>query len=176
MFSPADLYQTPNALSAHYSQFRVAERLLLTGHSHQCWPDCGFDGQKQAWLDSAEFVDDKWDRAFEKSERVRRGFARLLEDKDGHYALASNTHELVIRFLSALPLRDRPRIVTTDGEYHSIRRQVDRLSEEGIDVVRVAAAPAASVVERLIDAIDERVAAVLVSSVFYQTSHIVSGL
>ena len=31
-------------LAVHYSRFRVAERLLLTGHSHQAWPDGGFEG------------------------------------------------------------------------------------------------------------------------------------
>jgi len=39
---PASLYASPNAIARHYSQFRVAERLLLTGHSHQAWPDRGF--------------------------------------------------------------------------------------------------------------------------------------
>ena len=28
-------------------------RLLLTGHSHQAWPDCGFAAQQRAWLDAA---------------------------------------------------------------------------------------------------------------------------
>ena len=45
-----------------------------------------------------------------------------------------NTHELVVRLLSALPLRTRPRLVTTDGEFHTIRRQLDRLAEEGLAV------------------------------------------
>ena len=176
MFNPEDLYQTPNALAAHYTRFRVGERLLLTGHSHQCWPDCGFEAQQQAWIDASEFVDDKWDRAFGVADRVRRGFARLLDDDDGYYALASNTHDLLIRFLSGLPLRDRPRLVTTDGEYHSIRRQLDRLGEEGVEIVKVAAHPVASVSERLCDAVDNRSAAALVSSVYYQTSHIAPNL
>ena len=37
----ADFRHTPNALAPHYARFRVAERLLLTGHSHQAWPDAG---------------------------------------------------------------------------------------------------------------------------------------
>ena len=55
---------------------------------------------------------------------------------------APNTHELVVRLLSALPLRARPRLVTTDGEFHTIRRQLDRLAEEGLEVVRVPEAAA----------------------------------
>ena len=41
--SLADLTRRPNALAAHYSRFRVGERLLLTGHSHQAWPDVSLE-------------------------------------------------------------------------------------------------------------------------------------
>jgi kynureninase len=176
MFTAEDLYRSPNALARYYKRFRVSERLLLTGHSHQAWPDRGFEGQQRAWTDAAELVDDKWERAFAVASRVRRGFAELLGDTTGDIALASNTHDLVVRFLSALPLRERPRIVTTDGEYHTIRRQLDRLGEEGIELVKIEALPASSVAERLAAAVDDRTAAVLVSSVYYQTGHIVPNL
>src|SRR5438552_14869856 len=132
MFDPRDLYRSPNALAKHYGRFRVAVRLLLTGHSHQAWPDCAFDGQIEAAEDAARFVDDKWEHAFERADRVRRGFASLLADPDGQYALGANTHDLVVRLLSALPLRARPRIVTTDAEFHTLRRQLDRLGKEGV--------------------------------------------
>lgn len=176
IFSPELLFQNPNPLAQFYSRFRVGERLLLTGHSHQAWPDCGFEGQQQAWLDAAEYVDRKWGRAFEMADCVRRGFARLLDDVDGDIALGANTHELVVRFLSGLPLVSRPRIVTTDGEFHSLRRQLARIAEEGIEVVRVESVPAAAVSERLIKAMNDRTAAVMVSSVFFQTGEIVEGL
>ena len=39
-----------NALASFYSRFRVADRLLLTGHSHQAWPDVAFDAQQRAWV------------------------------------------------------------------------------------------------------------------------------
>jgi selenocysteine lyase/cysteine desulfurase len=127
--------------------------------------------------DAAEGVDDKWDRAEKKAERVRRGFARLLGAGAEEIALGQNTHELVVRFLSALPLTKRPRLVTTDGEFHTIRRQLDRLAEDGrIEVVKVAAYPAATLAERLIAAIDDRTSAALVSSVLFETAHIVPGL
>ena len=170
------LYTSPNALAPHYRRFRVAERLLLTGHSHQAWPDAGFAAQQEAWLDAAEHVDDKWSRAFAMADRVRRGFARLLDDPDGAIALGANTHELVVRWLSALPLARRPRLVTTDGEFHTIRRQLDRLAEEGITVVRVPALPAASLAARLTHALDDRTAAVLVSAVLYENANVVPSL
>jgi kynureninase len=154
----------------------VADRLLLTGHSHQAWPDRGFDAQAAAWLDAARYVDDKWDRAFAQADRVREGFARLLGDEGGGIALGSSTHELLVRLLSALPLRVRPRLVTTDGEFHTIRRQLDRLAEEGLAVVRVPEVPLESLAARLAAAVDDRTALVLVSAVFFDTGRIALGL
>lgn len=174
---PDDLYASPNALAGEYSRFRVAERLLLTGHSHQAWPDCGFAAQQQAWLDAAEFADDKWPLAFARAGDVRRGFGRLLGEPDGDIALGQNTLELVARFVSALPLRARPRLVATDGEFHTTRRLLDRLAEEdGVEVVRVAAAPVESLAGRLAAAVDDRTAAVFCSSVLFQTGRVVPGL
>ncbi|MDE2783363.1 MAG: kynureninase [Gemmatimonadota bacterium] len=173
---------TASGLARHYSRFRVSDRVLLTGHSHQAWPDVAFSAQKQAWLDAADLVDDKWGRAFEVADEVRAGYRRLLDDPDGHIALGQNTHELLIRFLSALPLRERPRLVTTDGEFHTIRRQLDRLEAEGIEIVRVATGTDDGtsgdrpVAEGLVDAVDDRTAAVLVSSVLFRDARIVEGL
>jgi kynureninase len=167
---------SPNALAADYSRFDVANRLLLTGHSHQAWPDAGFDGQRQAWEDAAALVDEKWERAFERAARVRRGFARLLGEPDAEVALGQSTFELVSRLLSALPLRQRPRLVTTDGEFHTLRRLLDRAAEAGLDVVRVPALPADSAAERVAAVVDDRTAAALVSSVYYLNAHIVPGL
>ena len=167
----ADLCASPNGIASDYSRFRVSERLLLSAHSHQAWPDCGFAGQQEAWLDAAELVDQKWDRAFAKAERVREGFRHLLDDPNADIALAINTHELVVRLLSALPLRDRPRIVTTDGEFHTLRRQLDRLEEEGVEIVRVAAEPARTLAERLGAELDSRTALVAVSAVMFRSAH-----
>ncbi len=163
-------------LARHYSRFRVSERVLLTGHSHQAWPDVAFYAQQQAWLDASELVDDKWGRAFEVADEVRAGYRRLLGDPDGHIALGQNTHELLIRFLSALPLWERPRLVTTDGEFHTIRRQLDRLESEGMEIVRVPTDGGAPVAEGIVAAVNERTAAVLVSSVLFRDARIVEGL
>src|SRR4029453_1603565 len=130
---------SPTTLARHYSRFNVGGRLLLTGHSHQAWPDVGFDAQSRAWLDAAEFVDKKWERAAEQANRVRAGFAGLLGDRPSNIALGQNTHELVTRWLSALPFRVRSQIVTTNGEFHTIRRQMDRFADKGISSKRVSA-------------------------------------
>jgi kynureninase len=181
----------PHDLAPHYSRFRVTERVLLTGHSHQAWPDVGFAAQQQAWLDAAELVDDKWDRAAAIADDVRDGWRRLLNDPAGEIALGQNTHELVTRVLSAVlgcdeyaaasgepnaqPVQRRT-LVTTDGEFHTIRRQIDRLEEAGVHIVRVAARPVETLAERLASVTTDRVACVLVSSVLFETAEIVPHL
>jgi kynureninase len=174
-----DLTRTPNALAPHYSRFRVADRLLLSGHSHQAWPDVALDGQIEAFEDAADAVDGKWDRAFAKADEVRDGYRRLLRDPDGEIALSESTHHLVIQFLSGLDLARRPlRLVTTDGEFHSLRRQLVRLAEEGVDVVWIPTQPVDTLAERLAAAVDDggRTSAVLVSAVLFETSRIVPHL
>jgi kynureninase len=164
-------------LAPHYSLFRVAERVLLTGHSHQAWPDVAREGVLEAWDDAALHVDEKWDRALEKAERVRQGFRLWLDEADAEIALDQNTFGLVLRFLSALELAQRPRLVTTDGEFHTLRRLMGRLAEERLlDVVVVASRPAETLAERLATETDERTSAVLVSGVLYEDSRIVPGL
>ncbi len=173
---PGTLYASPNALAPDYSRFRVAERLLLTGHSHQAWPDRALDGVRAAYADAAELVDEKWERAFARAARVRQGFATLLGDAQGSLALAACTHDLLVRFLSALPLARRPRLVSTDAEFHSARRQLDRLAEAGVEVVRVAADPADDVGERLAAAVDDRTSAVVASTVFFTNARLAGAL
>lgn len=165
-----------NPLADHYRHFRVAERLLLTGHSHQAWPDCARDAHLRAFDDAAELVDEKWSRCFAQAERVQAAYANLLDDPDGSVALASNTHDLLIRWLSALPLKTRPRLITTTGEFHTIRRQLSRLAEEGIEIVRIDATDPTTLAERMAAAVDDRTAAALVSSVLFESGRIVPHL
>jgi len=174
--APEDLRRSPSPLAGDYARFRVAERLLLSGHSHQAWPDVALEGQVEAFEDAALAVDDKWERALPKADVLRTAVGDLLGDPGAEVALGQNTHELVLRFLSALDLRARPRLVTTDGEFHTLRRQLARLGEAGLDVVRVPTAPADTLAERLARAADERTAAALVSAVLYETARIVPGL
>ncbi len=173
---PEDLYQSPNKLAKFYSKFRVDDRMLFTGHSHQAWPDCGIEAQQEAWNDAAEFVDDKWEKAFAKAEEVKQGYGKILNDKSGYITIAANTHELLIKLFSAFPVKEKSRIVTTDGEFHSIRRQLDRLSEEGVEVVKVPSMPVAEVAEKLIAACNDKTVAVYVSSVFFNSGLILPGL
>ena len=38
----------PESLARHYSRSGVADRLALTGHSHQAWPDVARDALFEA--------------------------------------------------------------------------------------------------------------------------------
>jgi kynureninase len=167
----------PNALAPHYRRFRVAERLLLTGHSHQAWPDVARDGLVAAFDDAASLVDDKWDRAFAVADEVGVAVRDWLRDPAGEIAIAESTHHLLVRFLSALDLvRSRRRLVTTAGEFHSVRRQLDRLAEEGIEVVRLPVDPVDTLAERVAAEVDGRTAAALVSAVLFGSARIVPHL
>jgi kynureninase len=172
----ADVRRSPNVLAPHYSHFRVAERLALTGHSHQAWPDVARQALLEAFDDAAKEVDGKWERAFAKADEVRDGFRALLGDPDAAIALGASTHELLIRLLSALDLPARPRLITTDGEFHTARRQLTRLGEAGLEIVRVPATPVATLAERLAAEVTPDTCAVLVSQVLFQTARIVPDL
>lgn len=166
----------PSPLARHYSRFKVGERLLLTGHSHQAWPDVAWDGQMQAIEDAALLVDDKWEHAFHAAAAVKQGFAQILGDTDGLYSLAPSTHDLIIKFLSALDYKKRRKIVTTTGEFHSLRRQLKRLGEEGVQIVAVPFRPVSTLADRLIAAVDDTTAAVMTSAVFFETAEIARNL
>src|SRR5690606_42089230 len=98
-------------------------------------------------------------------------------DPGAQLAPGASTHGLVVRLLSALaPGGTRPRLVSTDGEFHSLRRQLARLAEGGVEVVLVPAEPAGTLAERLAAAVDDRTAAVLVSAVLFASARIVPHL
>lgn len=169
----------PSLLRPSYRAFLAGPhegRILLTGHSHQAWPDVAREAQLRAFDDAADQVDDKWGRAFEAADALRAGVASRLGAEPDEIALAQNTHELVVRFLSALDLRARPHLVTTAGEFHTIDRQLHRLAEEGVRVTFVDASEPAALAERLASEVRDDTAAVLCSTVLFQTSSIVPGL
>jgi len=161
--------QHPNVLAQHYRHFRVSDRILLTGHSHQAWPDCSKTGQLKAWQDATDYVDKKWDVALNKADQVKSHFLRLLDDDSGAITLGTSTHELLVKFLSALPLKQRPKIVTTDCEFYTMQRQLTRMEQKGLEIIRIASQPYDQLPSRLIDALDDKTAALMVSSVFFNS-------
>ena len=158
-------------LARHYTAFVRPGRILLTGHSHQAWPDASRAGVLAAWTAAAEHVDGKWGPVFEQVARVQGYIADLIGGRPEDIAIDQNTHALVSRFLSALPLhRGRPHVVTTDGEFHSMARQLRRLGEDGVEITWVPAAPVATLAARLAAAIRPDTAALMASTVLFQTA------
>ncbi|MEW5853695.1 MAG: hypothetical protein AB2A00_33275 [Myxococcota bacterium] len=163
---------------ACYRAFLRPDRILLTGHSHQAWPDVARDAQAAYFDDSARFVDDKWEEAiFPRLERVSaRILARMGLPTDDGMAFGRSTHELVFRLLTCLRWHQKPRVVTTTSEFHSLHRQLSRLMEEGVEVVWVDASNRAELVPRLLEAITPGTAMVAFSAVLFEDAYVVPAL
>lgn len=163
-------------LRAAYSRFLRPDRILLTGHSHQAWPDVAREAQLVAFDEAADRVDDKWGAIAERTERVGRAINRRMGFADDDpIAFGESTHQLVFRLSSAF-LGTRPRIVTTTGEFHSLHRQLSRLAEIGFDVVWVDRSPRESLADRVIAATTEGTAMVALSAVLFEDAWIVEGI
>ena len=173
------------AFRESYGSFLRPDRVLLTGHSHQAWPDTARDALVRYFDDSAEHVDDKWSRTvFPMVDRVgRRVLARMGFAETDAIAFGRSTHELVYRLLTSLPglapgapKRTTAHVVTTTGEFHSLDRQLRRLEEEGLRVTWVQAAPREGLADRLIAALVEGTDLLAVSAVLFEDAHVVDGL
>ena len=131
-------------------------RLHLAAHSHHLWPDASFDGQLACWDDAARLADRKWGRVMGEvwPEAQARVAAELGGGAPGTIVFAGNTHDLLIRLASACPRQHGTlRILTTDGEFHSARRQLARWEEAGDAVVtRIATEPFADFDARFAEA------------------------
>jgi aryl-alcohol dehydrogenase-like predicted oxidoreductase/selenocysteine lyase/cysteine desulfurase len=140
-------------LRSHFARFRAADpkRLHFAAHSHHLWPDVTEAAQAEVWTDAALRVDDKWGLILGTVwQEVSTGIARHLNLPDPATLVpAPNTHELILRLLSCCPPHRAPRVLATDGEFHSFRRQAARLAEDGmIELTTVPVEPFASLAER----------------------------
>ncbi|HEU0310157.1 MAG TPA: class V aminotransferase [Sphingomicrobium sp.] len=121
-------------------------RLHFAAHSHHLWPDASFEGQVRCWEDAAALADTKWDKVMgEVWPEAQANVATELGSGDASAVLfASNTHDFLIRLMAACPRTSAgaPRILMSDGEFHSARRQMARWAEGGdIELAKVAAEP-----------------------------------
>ena len=110
-------------------------RLHMAAHSHHLWPDASFDGQVECWNDAARLADRKWDHVMLAVwTQAQAEVAGELGSGDPSTILfAANTHDFIIRLAAACPRADprRLRVLTSDGEFHSARRQFARWAEDG---------------------------------------------
>lgn len=132
-------------------------RLHFAAHSHHLWPDASFAGQIAAWNDAARLADRKWDKIM--GEVWPEAQAHVAEElgtgASSAIVFSSNTHDFLIRLITAAPARGSGplRILTSDGEFHSARRQFARWEEAGwIAIERIAAEPAESFSDRFVEA------------------------
>lgn len=154
-------------------------RLHFAAHSHHLWPDVSFEAQQAAWDDAARHADRKWDLIF----------GEIVPEAQGHVArelglpssdsvvFAPNTHDLLVRILSGVERRPA-RILSTDGEFHSFRRQAQRWEEAGQAVVeRVPVEPFRDFADRLLATArrgDHDL--ILVSQVFFRSGRVFDRL
>jgi len=111
-------------------------RLHFAAHSHHLWPDASFEGQVRCWEDAARLADLKWERVMGEVWPAAQAHvaAELCLPDPATIAFAGNSHDFLIRIASAHPCRtpDRPlRVLASDGEFHSFRRQAARWVEAG---------------------------------------------
>lgn len=110
----------------------VPGRLHMAAHSHHLWPDATLAGQVEAWEDAVVLADHKWDKALGEVYPAAQGLvARELSlPSSDSVVFAPNTHTLLAVLKSAIERRP-VRILSTDGEFHSFRRQAQRWAEAG---------------------------------------------
>ncbi len=151
---PREIDALAERLRPHYSHFfaNVGSDILLTAHSHQAWPDISRTAQLAAWDIAAARIDEKWDHIFATilPDFQRHVASRLGTERWQDLAIAPNTHELVYRLGSCFAPRHR--VLTTDSEFYSLRRQLQRWREDGLelDIVPVTDSDAESFAERFI--------------------------
>lgn len=130
-------------------------RLHLAAHSHHLWPDASFDGHAQAWEDAAALADRKWDRIMGEvwPEAQRHVAGELSLPDPSTIVFAPNTHELIVRLVSAAESPRPLKVLTSDGEFHSFRRQSARWeAAREMMVERVAVEPFATFPDRFLAA------------------------
>jgi selenocysteine lyase/cysteine desulfurase len=139
-----------------YSRFLKshADEIHFAGHSHHYWPDVTREAQLQYWDDSCTHVDDKWSFLF--SQKIPLAQKLICENLNlsapSQIVFAPNTHELAFRLLSSLPWNKPVKILTTDSEFYSFDRQVNRLSELAqFEIVKVPTMPFETFEERFIN-------------------------
>ena len=148
------------------------ERLHFAAHSHHLWPDVGFEAQQQAWIDANIHADNKWGLLF--GEVIPQAQAHVAAElglpSPDSLVFSSSTHDFLLRLFSTLEKKP-VRILATDGEFHSFRRQSERWQEAGEAVVtRIPLAPFDTFAERFVAAAREgRHDWIVVSQVFFRT-------
>jgi len=148
------------------------ERLHFAAHSHHLWPDASYDGHVAAWQDAAALADHKWDKVMGSlwSEAQQHVADELKLPDPATLCFAPNTHDFIVRLLSAIPARP-VRVLASDGEFHSFRRQMTRWVEAG-EVILETASPDGLLARARTDFFD----LIFASHVLFNSGEIISDL
>ena len=151
-------------------------RLHFAAHSHHLWPDASFDGQVEAWNDAARLADRKWDRIMGEVWPEAQGHVarELGTGQPDAIVFAPNTHDLLLRLMAAVSETWPIRVLTTDGEFHSARRQFARWEESGAATFeRIPVAPFETFSERFLEAAQsDAYDLIFVSHVMFASGHV----
>lgn len=114
-------------------------RVHFAAHSHHLWPDVSYDAHIAAWDDAALLADRKWEKVFgEVIPEAQSHIAHELNLPDpSTLAFTANTHEYLSRIFTSKWNGKPIDVLTTDGEFHSFRRQSARWEERGFVKCRV---------------------------------------
>ncbi|MBC7541056.1 MAG: aminotransferase class V-fold PLP-dependent enzyme [Bacteriovorax sp.] len=149
-------------------------------HSHHYWPDVTRDAILEYWDDSARYVDDKWEHIFtNKLPETQKLIASILKlSAPEQIVFAPNTHEFVYRLLSCFDPRKKIRVLSTDSEFYSFDRQVNRLREASvIEIEKVQADPFDNFEARFIEKIKNNTYDIIFfSHVFFNSGMAVKNL
>lgn len=118
----------------YYSEFLKGHqgKIHMAGHSHHFWPDVSKKAHMLSWEKAQSLSDTKWDYLLGE---VLPGVQKIIStqlnlSRPQDIAFASNTHELIVRMISCFLHKKKIKILTTNCEFHSLSRQLKRLSEE----------------------------------------------
>lgn len=149
-------------------------------HSHHYWPDVTREAMLEYWDDSARLVDDKWDYILgHKMPETQKLIAKNLKLSDpSQIVFAPNTHEFVYRLLSCFSPKKKISVLTTDSEFYSFDRQINRLLEEELlTVEKIQTLPFDNFEERFIEKIkNTSYDIIFLSQVFFNSGMAVKNL
>src|SRR5581483_6850574 len=126
----------------------------------------------EEYLDGWDEHGAEWAHWVERAEAARAAFARLLRAAPREVAVTTSVTQGVSGIVSALDLRERPRIVISEYEFPTVGQIAHAQELRGAEVVHVRPQPDGSILpEQFAAVVDGRTALVCCTTVSYRTGH-----
>ena len=166
---------------SRFWQNKPKDYLYFAAHSHHPWPNCSYDAHVKYWQDSADMLGDKWGYVMgQLIPALQQQISKIIQlsHQGKSICFAPNTHEFVTRLLSNLPTEHIPHILTTDSEFYSFDRQINRLSETNqLKVTKISLSPTDTFETRFSDAAAQhKYDMVFFSHVFFNAGYQMQGI